>query len=311
MKINLSSSPRVAVLGAAALDWVARVKEMPCVDGIVYADDYTNMPGGTGGNVAEGVARLGHGVRFLGAMGDDLSGQILMKAFVEAGVDTHCIQIQKNQRSASCFVAIDEHGDRMIFSLGGVALYTKAEDVRPAWLSGVEVLVIADAYPEVALRAISYLDEGATVVFNPGGLMIYNGDEYLDPICKKADVLIASRVEAEAMTGLSKPEKAIAKLSKRGPGVVMVTQGHLGALTLDHGELIQTAPFPVKNVIDTTGAGDAFTSGVIAGIMEGLSWEETTRLGCAVASIKVGRYGARGGLPDRWQVQKILEETSR
>ena len=71
MSTNLNPNARVAVLGAAALDWVARVKDMPTLDGIVYADDYTYMPGGTGGNIAEAVTRLGRKARFLG----DSTGQ--------------------------------------------------------------------------------------------------------------------------------------------------------------------------------------------------------------------------------------------
>jgi sugar/nucleoside kinase (ribokinase family) len=124
-------------------------------------------------------------------------------------------------------------------------------------------------------------------------------------------VIIASRGEAEAITGISDPEKAIAELAKRGQEVVIVTQGHQGALTFDHGEIFRTPPFPVVEVVDTTGAGDAFTSGIVVGMLDGLSWEETARLGCAVASIKVGCNGARGGLPNRWQVQQLLSALNK
>jgi ribokinase len=307
MNIGFSSSPQVAVLGAAATDWVARVKELPRVDGIVYADDYTALPGGTGGNVAEGIAHLGHKVRFLGELGDDISGQMLLKAFKDAGVDTQGIRIRKDKRTASCFVAINEHGDKIIVSLGGIALYQRPDEVNATWLTGVEVLVIADAFPEVAERTISYLQSSAKVIFNPGGLMASYGDEFLEPFFKRANVLIASKVEAEAMTGTANMEKAIVDLSKRGPQVVMITMGHLGSLTLAQGNLIKTDAFPVVEVLDSTGAGDAFTSGIVSGMLEGLSWEKAARLGCAVASMKVTRHGARGGLPNRWQVQDLLD----
>jgi ribokinase len=297
---------QVAVLGAAAMDWVARVKELPLRDGIAYAEQYIPMPGGTGGNVAVGVARLGQGVRFLGVLGGDEGGRILLQAFAEAGVDTHAVRIDRDQRSAACFIAIDEHGERLIFSLGGVALYEKPGEIRPVWLAGARMLFIADAYAEVATAAMDCLDPEAIVVFNPGGLMVSTGEEYLRPILRRSTVLIASRGEVETMTGIVAVEDAARELSRRGPRVVMVTLGSRGALVLERGEFTPIAAFPTQAVVDTTGAGDAFVSGVLAGHLEGLDWIEAARLGCAAASIKVGYLGARSGLPDRTQVQALL-----
>ncbi len=299
-------APQVAILGAAAMDWVARVKELPPKDGIVYADQYNPMPGGSGGNVAVGVAKLGHGVRFMGVLGGDESGQMLMREFEEAGVETNSIRIEQAQRSASCFIAIDEHGERLIFSLGGAALYEKPEEIRSDWLAGIQVLFIADAYSEVAVAAMACLDAKARVVFNPGGLMACAGEAYLEPFFRHSDVLIASKVEAEAMSGISQMEKAVEWLARRGPGVVVVTLGAEGVLILDHGRQERIPAFPAEIVVDTTGAGDAFSSGLITGMLERLSWKDAVRLGCAVAAIKIAHLGARGGLPNRHQAQEVL-----
>ena len=67
---------------------------------------------------------------------------------------------------------------------------------------------------------------------------------------------------------------------------------------------------PPPKIVDTTGAGDAFAAGVVTGYLEGLNWEESVRLGSAVAAIKIGYMGARSGLPDRETVRRaILEMT--
>jgi ribokinase len=301
-------SPQVAILGAAAMDWMACVKEMPPKDGIVYADQYIPMPGGSGGNVAVGIARLGQGVRFMGVLGGDESGQKLLREFEEAGVETSAICIKPDERSASCFIALDEHGNRFIFSLGGAALYEKPEEIRSDWLAGVQVLFITDAYSEVAAAAMSCLDPKARVVFNPGGLMASAGEAYLEPFFRRADVLISSKIEAEAMSGASQVEKAVHGLARRGAGVVVVTLGEEGALILDHGKIDRVPALRVERVVDTTGAGDAFSSGLITGMLEGSNWTEAARLGCAVAAIKIGQLGARGGLPTRHQVREVMNE---
>jgi len=307
MDSEQNSSPEVAVLGAAAVDWVARVKRFPRQDSIVYAEEFMLMPGGSGGNVAAGVAQLGHRVRFLGLLGDDDGGQLLLRAFMDVGVDTCCTRVEKGQRSASCFITIDEHGERQIVALGGVALYDKAEDINPAWLKNVQILFIADAYQEVVSAASASLDVNARVVFNPGGLMAGSGREYTQPFMERADVLIVSEVEAEAMTGESDTHSAIRELARRGPDVVMLTLGRHGALTLENGKTTHIPAVEVTSVVDTTGAGDAFSSGVIAGMLEGLNWTDSARMGCVVASFKIRHLGGRGGLPNHGQVQALLE----
>jgi ribokinase len=303
-----SPDPEVAVLGAAAVDWVARVKALPRVDGIAFAESYVPYAGGSGGNIAVGVARLGRPVSFMGVLGDDEGGRLLLEDFARAGVDRRAIAIAQGARSAATFIAIDERGERVIFALGGEALYEHAEDLRAEWPAGVRVLVVTDAYAHVAEAAFAALEPQARVVFNPGGLMAAAGAEFLEPFLRRSDVWIGSRAEAECMTGLAPAENAAQAIARRGPRVVILTLGRQGALVCEDGEIAAIPAFPAAQVVDTTGAGDAFTAGVVAGMLEGLSWPAAARLGCAAAAIKIGHVGARGGLPDRQQVEKLMEE---
>jgi sugar/nucleoside kinase (ribokinase family) len=309
MTTKPDSSPDVAVLGAAAIDWIARVKELPRRDGIVFAEEYQPMPGGTGGNVAEAVARLGHRVRFFGKFGDDEGGQLLLKSFQDAGVGTEGVLITKNRRTASCFIAIDERGERQIYCLGGSAIYESTSELDPRLLRGVKVLFIADAFLEVALEAIEMVSPAATIIFNPGGVMASSGDACLKPIVARTGVLIVSQVESETITHMQDPRDAMLRLAEMGAKVVMQTQGAAGVMVLENGDITPQKAFPVERVIDTTGAGDAFAAGVIAGVVEKRTWTEAARVGCAVSAIKIAHLGARGGLPNRDQVRKLMKET--
>lgn len=300
------SSPEVAVLGAAALDWIARVKEFPRRDSIVFADEYRPMPGGTGGNVAEGVARLGHKVCFMGKLGDDEGGKILLKAFEDSNVDTRGVIVAAGQRSASCFIPIDEHGERQIYCIGGVALYENEGDLKPELLKDVAVLFIADAFQNIALKAMDMIPVNAKVVFNPGGLMASYGLEFLKPIFERTDALLVSQEDAKTITHQTEPRAAASDLASMGAHVVMHTLGASGVLVLKDEKFNTLPSFPVEHVVDTTGAGDAFTAGVIAGVVQGMDWEDAARMGCATASIKIVNMGARSGLPDRNQVMKLL-----
>ncbi len=305
MEKPFQKTPLVAVLGAAAVDIIAQVKEFPSPDGIVMADSRQTVPGGTGGNVAEGIARLGYPVRFLGVIGDDDNGKLLLQSFRNAGVQTDFIKIDQKGSTASCFIAVNNQGERMIFSLGGSAIYVDPGDLHPTALDDVDVLYIADAFPDVALAAIKKLKFDAKVVYCPGGLMLGMGEEYYLPILEAADVVIFNQVEAAGITGKQEPNDIVMALVEMGIPVPMITLGEKGVLFAADGVSTLVPAQPVKQVVDTTGAGDAFSVGLVAGILEGFSWQKAIQLGCQVAAHKIQHRGAREGLPYRDQIAAL------
>lgn len=302
------SSCEIAVLGAAAVDWVARVDELPRRDGITWAKGYEPFPGGSGANMASAIAKLGKPVRFIGRLGDDEGGKILWEAFQRDGIDPIAIRIERGQRSASCFIAVDLRGNREIFCLGGIALYDRPQDLSPAWFAGVKILILADAYPEVALAAIALVGEQARVIFTPGGLMAHLPRPELDGLLSKTNVLIASRVEAEKMSDCTDLDEAVRRLAGRGPQVVIVTLGERGALLWDGHAAISLPAFEPVKIVDTTGAGDAFAAGFSIGMAGGMDYISAVRLGNAVSAIKISSFGARNGVPDLQQAIEWIQQ---
>jgi sugar/nucleoside kinase (ribokinase family) len=123
---------------------------------------------------------------------------------------------------------------------------------------------------------------------------------------EQVDVLLVSRTEAAEWTGLASPAEAIRQLGRMGPPVVIQTLGAEGAMVLANGRTTEVPAFPGPPARDTTGAGDAFAAGLIAGFLEGLDWEAAARMGCAVAALKIRRVGARSGLPGWDEVRSLL-----
>jgi len=294
------------VLGAAAVDWVARVEAIPPLDGITFVEQYSPFMGGSGGNVAEGIARLEHKVRFLGALGDDEGGRLLLQSFIEVGVDTSCIQIKAGQRSAATFIVVDRQGQRMIFALGGAALYDSVEKISSCNLEQVKILFIADIHNNVADAAISRLSDGAKVIFNPGGWMTMHGKEFLQPILARSTILILNQVEAEVISGQKDPDYVCHILSASGPESIILTLGERGAVIYEKGRIHSVPAVSIEEVVDTTGAGDAFSAGLVVGLLEGQELPQATCLGCAVAAHKIRHFGSRSGLPGRELVREWL-----
>ena len=304
--------PEVVVVGAAAVDTIARFEEMPKQDSITFADSCTVYPGGAGANVATGLALLGRKAAFFGKLGDDDGGKLLMQAFLQSGVDTRGIRVVAGQRSSACFIPVDSHGNRVIYALGGVALLETANEIETPLLVSVKALYIAEAFPEIALEVIRCSTSAHPKFFySPGGVMIWAEKSLLNQVFAQTDVLFVSRSEAETLSGVTNAEESIKRVADLGPKMVIETVGADGTMIFENGRLVKIPALPPPKIVDTTGAGDAFAAGVVAGYLEGMGWEESVRLGSAVAAIKIGYLGARSGQPDRETVGKFLSEMTR
>ncbi len=308
MKPEALGYPEVAVLGAAAVDMIAQVSKLPQADSIVVASSFGLYPGGANANVCEALAKLGSRVVFLGKVGDDEGGRLLMDSFRESGVDTRGMKIVAGARSASCFITVDERGNRAIVGLAGVATLEEPGELDASLLEGIRALYIGDAFPEVACSAAEMAHaEGAKVFYGVGGVMASFGLPFLEDILKAADVLLVSRNETMMLSGIADPAQAVRYLADTGPQVVVETLGADGVQLLTPGREERLPAWRRSKVVDTTGAGDAFAAGFIKGYLEGMDWKEAVRLGSAVAALKIGHIGARTGLPSRNQVKEFME----
>lgn len=282
----------VAVLGGAAVDWVAQVNALPRKDSIVLAHSYERFVGGSAANVALGLARLGYRTGFVGKLGDDEYGRWLLQAFADDGVDTEALLVERGSRSASCFIAVDDQGERMIVAIPGASLLEDVKELDVAYLQRAGALYIGPAYPEVAATAMDVLhrDRG-TVFYAPSGAWGPDGLAGIRPLVEKADVLLVSRAEAEALIGPLPPAQAVQALHQAGASIVIETLGREGAIVLAAGGLTEVP---------------AFAAGLLAGFLAGLDWVAAARMGCAAAALKIRHVGARSGLPQRAEVQRLL-----
>ncbi len=286
------------VLGGPALDIEARVPYFPAVDGNVVATALSRSPGGVGANIAVGLARLGRRVILLGATGDDDSGAFLRARLAQAGVDTSALLIRPHTPTHSCFIAVDPYGARMIFGLPGTTTLETPEEINRAVIRQAGALHLGPAYEEVALAAIAVAREsGIFISYTPADVQWPQGPQAVLAIARHVDLWIVNRVEAAALTGANAPATALQHLLAWGYGPLLLTCGPEGVLIGDRGGITALPAYPVNAVQNTTGAGDAFTAGVITGLQMQLPLEQAARLGMAVAALKLRQPGAQAGLP--------------
>ena len=297
----------VIVLGAAAIDHIAKVDRLPGIDEIVFAEEYTRYAGGSGANIAAGLAKLGCSVAFLGKTGDDEDGGWLLEKMSDSGIDTQAMKTVTGGKSASCFIALDDQGNRVIYALGGTALIETVDELDLPRITGSRVICIGDAYvPVAAAAAEAALNNETAVFFIPGGLMVAKGLKDLSPILKNTSVLVVSRNEANMLIGDCSSSEAGRSLRGFGPEIVVVTLGEDGAILVSESD-IEMIPAIDTSVIDTTGAGDAFAAGLINAHLDNRDWRDAVEMGCAMAAIKISHLGATGGLPNKLELERFIE----
>jgi len=294
------------------MDLIIRVPRLPEADEMVFADGEPGMfPGGSTANIAAGIARIGVASRFVGKVGDDGNGRALREAFVKDGVDVRWLVADPAGRTAQTVIAVDPSGSRVIYSLGGTALLESADEFAADILGGAAALYVGEAFFDVARRAMQEARNlGAQVVYGPGGMASWIGMENLAELMRLADFVLASRAELRAMTGRDEPDAGAQLLLEWGVPGVVATLGEQGAACCSRrpGQNAGPAWAPSfsADVVDTTGAGDAFASGFISSLVEGQPTAECLRRGNACAAMAIGRVGAREALPTREELEMFL-----
>ena len=298
IKQTVDTTSPIVVLGGPALDRLVQVPYFPTVDGNVVATTMKRQPGGVGANIAVGMAHLGNRVVLLGATGDDDTGEFLRRHLAEAGVDTSHMITRRETDTHTCFIAVNPRGERTIYGLPGATTVEKPEELDHDVIRRARALHIAPAFKEVALAAIATAREaGIFVSYTPADVWWPHNPEVVRQIARLVDLLIVNRIEAAALTGLEDPEEGVRQLLAWGYESAVLTRGEHGVLVGDHGQVISIPACPAIGVRDTTGAGDAFTAGMVTGILIGLSLVQAARLGAAVAALKLRQAGAQAGLP--------------
>ncbi len=257
--------------------------------------------GGQAANTAAWLALTGTPTALVGRVGDDPRGSAAAHGVQSAGVQTH-LSRDPERPTGTCVVLVAPDGERTMFPDPGAndRLVPGAlpDDLLVAGnhlhVSGYALLRKGSrrgARAELE-RAVSH---GLSVSVDPSSAALLSA-AFLD-LADGARLLLPNSDEATALTGVSDPERAARRLAERVPEVV-VTLGEHGAVWTDGQEIVRVAAAPATEVVDTTGAGDAFAAGLIAARLYGADPEDALGAACRLAAHAVGTPGARPELPD-------------
>jgi len=268
------------------------------------------FPSGASGIFIDAIARLKVKAGFVGAVGQDDFGNLILKKLEKDGVNIDKIRILNNYTTGVAFVTYFSEGRRkFIYHLRRAAtgqLYpTFIEDT---YFSGIKYLHIVGSTISInencrqtCYRAVEVAKRvGAKISLDPNlRPELLSSEEirnFLDPILSQCDVIFPSQGEAEAITGKSSPAKACRELLKRGCQIVALKQGKEGSFVFTKEKEFKVPGFRVQEV-DPTGAGDCYCAGFIAGLIRNIDLEDAAKLANAVGACAVTKKGPMEGAP--------------
>ncbi len=307
------TAPRpVLVAGAINTDLVARVEHAPAAGETVTGASFAIFGGGKGANQAIATARSGAPTAILGALGNDDFGRARRADLDADGVDTRFVAEHPSEPSGVALIVVEEKtGQNRISYVPGATLTIRPDDARRS-IEHVRPAVILTTLEPVPETVDALIDAGHDI----GAIVVLNASpeaegarQFLD----RLDILVVNEVEAEQF--LARPvtvengQEAALALADLGPSTVVITLGAAGAVVAHEGKTA-AIPAPKVQVVDTTGAGDAFSGAFAAELSRGADPFTAARSGVVAGSLATTVPGAYPGLPRRETIEAMLAETT-
>lgn len=314
MAVTFTPFTSVAVFGGLAIDRIAVTGAAPTL-GASNPGRVRAAPGGVGFNVAVSLARLGLKVRFVGAIGDDPDGRLMLAAARGAGINTGSIVVDPRLPTATYQAVFDDRGDLVV----GVADTGIYDALAPATMANsvnvarTDAFWIVDAnFPSAILALL--LREAEAAGRPVAALPISPAkSERFAALDRRPTLLFANRREAAAMLGHQPdgakhdPAELAAGLGRTGFGNVLVTNSAESLHAASAGVHRTFAP-PRVSVANVNGAGDALAAGTIYGLSLGRSLFDAVRLGLAAATLNVeSDQTVRSDLTPALLAERIVE----
>ena len=298
-------------LGEIVLDWVTEIPHFPKPDEKIDALSENYFPGGVTANYLVATARLGGKSGFIGAVGDDSYGDYLIEDFVKEGVDTTYIKKIVDKKTPVNFIFVDKGEKTIIQSPHMQTTKIEGGDLNEAYIANSKLLHTTIIHQKVTEKALEIAKKNnVKISIDLESQIALRGWNNLKKVLLNADILIPNKEGAKSITNSNKPEIAAGILVKKGIPIVIITLGSNGVLITTKEFQKRIPTYKIKDLIDTTGAGDTFNGAFsLAYWIKGWDLEKSCIYGNAAASLKIQKLGARSGMPNETELIDFLKKS--
>ncbi|MFQ6098717.1 MAG: ribokinase [Armatimonadota bacterium] len=302
---------RLLVVGSANMDLVVTAERTPKKGESLIGRDFRTVHGGKGANQAVACARLGAETWMVGRVGDDAFGEALLDGLRREGVHTEHMKSDPDAATGVAMIVVDATGDNSIIVAPGANMRCEPEDLDALAdrLSGFDALLVQLEIPEPVVRAAVTRAKAAGVVtvLDAGPARPLRDDLLYDVDVLSPNETEAATILGHEVAGLDGAQRAARELLARGVGSVVIKLGERGALAASS-ERVDMVPAQRVEVVDTTGAGDAFTAALAVGLAEGRDLLAAVRRGTCAGALAASVFGAQPSMPTRDDVDRFARE---
>ena len=301
----------VVVLGSYVADVAFRTEKLPAWGETQMGTSFRLGPGGKGSNQAVAAARAGAKVSFISKLGRDAFGDLARNTYREEGIDTTHLLETDSATGAAAIIIDAVKGENAIIVVPGACFElapAEVEQARP--LIGAAAIFVTQL--ELSLPTVEY---GLKLAHSLGVPTILNpapGFKLPETIFQFCDYVTPNETEAEILTGirvasLSDAERAADALLARGVRNAVITLGAQGVFVKNASTRTHVPACNAGEVVETTGAGDAFNGGFAVALAEHKDIVQAARFGCVAAGISVTRAGTAPSMPFRREIDMLLK----
>ena len=268
----------------------------------VNTDTVTFMPGGGVANVSSALCNMGIPATVFSKIGDDPTGALLMQELSGRGVDTAGVRISKSDPTPFTFVGMHPDGERTFIHTPGANKTFSASDINRDELFDTDYLLYDDLWvmprldgePGAELLREARSREVVTLLDECWGLGPVR--ETFELMVPHVDYLLPSYHDLQAIYPGKAPEEVTTVLHDLGAKVVVLKMGKNGCLLSRDGKR-ERFPSAATEIVDSTGAGDAFVAGFIGGLVHGCGHRRSTLIGSQAAAACIRHVGGSSGIP--------------
>lgn len=295
-------------IGESDVDLFLKVKAPPGRGEKIRAEEIGKLPGGIIGNFCSQSAKTGVSCGIVSAVGNDEYGRLILDDYHNRGIDTAGIYIDDRERTFYCVVFLDNSGEKylsaVITPLVSPAVsridFDYVRQAKYVHMCSMDYDLVETAVRELSGSSVKIsLDYEAHA--ERAGLADWRG------IFTHVAVLFTNEEGIGQLYPGFKMEKAAAEILELGVELLVVTCAEKGGCIFSHKRHHDYRAFRVKNIVDTTGAGDSFNAAFLSAVIKGMDIRQAARYAAAAASFVIQEVGARTGQKDDEAIRDFLD----
>ena len=309
----MAAKSDVLVVGELNVDLILNgMSRMPEVGKEILAQEMTLALGSSSAIFASNLSSLGVHVSFLGKIGNDIFGDLVLQRLHAKHVNTDKI-LRTPSHATGATIVLNREEDRAMVTYMGAMEHLSLPDITIDHLKSCRHLHFASVFLQPGLKKdVGALFQrakqcGLTTSFDPQWDPAESWDLDLPSILPYVDVFLPNEQEILHLTGKASVSDALADLGSFSHAVV-VKQGNRGAMVMAEGRTISCPPFLNREVVDAIGAGDSFDAGFVSAFIAGKTLEECLRFGNLMGAISTTAAGGTGAFTDRPGIMSIAKD---